>query len=219
MTSTIAHNLMIAFWTVLGAYFIYGARRAAMTQSQEANVHRLGRLAVMALAFTLIFSHWLSIGPFALRFVPKSVAVNVIRLVTVASGVAFTIWSRHCLGRYWSDNVALKVDHQLVQSGPYKYIRHPLYSGILLALLGSALVVGEGRGLIALSLVLISFWRKARREDALLARQFGTTYIHYRQQAGLFLPQPFRPEKADNSRVLQPKAPQSSEAWVGRVPK
>ena len=82
----------------------------------------------------------------------------------------------------------LKLDHQLIQTGPYALIRHPIYSGIMLALLGTALYLGQYRALLGLALFVAGLWWKARREEALLVTQFGDDYQRHRRRTGMFLP-------------------------------
>lgn len=84
--------------------------------------------------------------------------------------------------------MAIREDHQLIRSGPYARIRHPIYTGILAALAGSALVLGTFRGVAAFIFVLFALSYKARREEALLAREFGAAFDDHRRQTGYFLP-------------------------------
>jgi protein-S-isoprenylcysteine O-methyltransferase Ste14 len=102
--------------------------------------------------------------------------------------VAFAIWARHHIGRFWSASVALKTGHELIRSGPYRRIRHPIYTGILLALAGTTLAVGRYRGIVAFAIILASLIRKSKQEEALLAGQFGPAFEEHRRQTGFFLP-------------------------------
>ena len=74
-------------------------------------------------------------------------------LIMVAAGIAFAVWARHYLGRNWSGTVTVKQDHELIRSGPYRLVRHPIYTGLLLAILGTAVAFGEWRGLLAFALL------------------------------------------------------------------
>ena len=82
----------------------------------------------------------------------------------------------------------LKSDHQLVRSGPYHYLRHPIYSGVLLGILGTAIAVGEWRGVLALALMSANYFVKARREEHVLIEHFGAEYDEYRKQTGFLVP-------------------------------
>jgi protein-S-isoprenylcysteine O-methyltransferase Ste14 len=103
-------------------------------------------------------------------------------------GVALAIWARYCIGQYWSGRVTLKVDHKLIQSGPYAHLRHPIYTGLLLGIIGVVLLVGEWRCLAGLVLAIIELSRKAAKEEALLMSEFGTAYQEYRQRTGFLIP-------------------------------
>jgi protein-S-isoprenylcysteine O-methyltransferase Ste14 len=111
-----------------------------------------------------------------------------VALVFVVSGVMLAIWSRVLLGRNWSSVVQIKRDHELVEAGPYRYIRHPIYTGILLAFIGSAIQVGDVRGIFAVLIVLISFWRKLRMEERMLGETFGASYAAYRRRTKALVP-------------------------------
>jgi protein-S-isoprenylcysteine O-methyltransferase Ste14 len=122
------------------------------------------------------------------RFIPASDAAAWIGVVLTAAGVAIAIWARWHLGANWSGVVTLKEGHELIRSGPYRTIRHPIYTGILLALLGTAVAVGEVRGLLAVSIAWLSFYTKARREESFLTQEFGDRFGEHRRQTGMFLP-------------------------------
>ena len=84
--------------------------------------------------------------------------------------------------------VTLKQDHELIRSGPYRWVRHPIYTGLLLAVLGSAIALGEWRGLIALALVTAAFLRKIAIEERFLTEQFGGVYAHYSRKVPSLVP-------------------------------
>jgi protein-S-isoprenylcysteine O-methyltransferase Ste14 len=106
----------------------------------------------------------------------------------IVAGLAITVWARRHIGQFWSARVMLKEGHELIQSGPYARVRHPIYSGIFLAMLGTALFVGEWRALLGTAIFFVGHWLKARREETLLATQFGAAYDEYRQRTGSLLP-------------------------------
>ena len=84
--------------------------------------------------------------------------------------------------------MTIKVDHELVTSGPYRMVRHPIYTGLLLAFLGTAIARGEWRGLLAVALALWAFWRKSRVEERLMREQFGGAYEEYSQRVAALIP-------------------------------
>ena len=78
--------------------------------------------------------------------------------------------------------------HELIRTGPYARLRHPIYTGMLLALVGTALEIGKYRALAALGIFLIGFARKAKKEEELLAERFGTAFEEHKRLTGFFLP-------------------------------
>jgi protein-S-isoprenylcysteine O-methyltransferase Ste14 len=114
--------------------------------------------------------------------------VEWIAVALTAAGVGVAIWARWHLGANWSGVVTLKEGHELIRTGPYRSIRHPIYTGILLAILGTALAIGEVRGLVALAIAWGSFYFKARREESFLAQEFGPRFAEHQQHTGMFLP-------------------------------
>jgi protein-S-isoprenylcysteine O-methyltransferase Ste14 len=92
----------------------------------------------------------------------------------------------------WSGTVTLKEDHSLTRDGPYRFVRHPIYTGILLGILGSAIAEGEWRGLVGLGLITLSFLRKSTIEEQFLTAQFGDAYTRYRAEVAALIPWPRR---------------------------
>jgi protein-S-isoprenylcysteine O-methyltransferase Ste14 len=142
----------------------------------------------MGLAFVLLFAHRLDLGSLDLRFVPERTWLRASGILLTYLGAGIAIWARYSLGQYWSARVMLKVDHRLIRSGPYAYVRHPLYAGLLLAMVGTGLVVGEWRAVIGVVLGVLELSRKAAKEEALLATEFSEDYSEYRKHAGFLTP-------------------------------
>ncbi len=175
-------------WMVLCLYWILSALRTKPVKSRESLGQRLSYALPLALGLTLLFnshSHYSWLG---VRFAPDTTALAVTGVVFTAAGVALAMWSRLVLGENWSAAVSIRKDHELIRMGPYRAMRHPIYTGILLGLLGTALVVGEVRGLLALVILWLGFYRKARKEEAFLLREFGAGFEAHAKYTGMFLP-------------------------------
>jgi protein-S-isoprenylcysteine O-methyltransferase Ste14 len=99
-----------------------------------------------------------------------------------------TIWSRRTLGGNWSSEVAFKQGHELVKTGPYRYARHPIYTGLLLMCLGTAVAVGQFHSWLGLLILCVGFWIKLRQEESLLLQHFPTEYPVYRKQVKALVP-------------------------------
>ena len=132
-----------------------------------------------------------SFGVLSHRFLPDDVRVAWIGAVITALGVLFAIWARIHIGKYWSATVALKSDHQLIRTGPYARVRHPIYTGILLALAGTAVAIGCYAALVGLAIYFVAFWFKARKEEALLLGEFGPAFEEHCRSTCFFLPKLF----------------------------
>ncbi len=181
-------NLEIAPWYALAMYWAFSALRLKRIKVSEDPGGRLLHIGMMVLIFMLLYSERLALGPLGWRFVPDSTLVRNSGIALTFVGAAVAIWARYSLGQYWSGRVTLKEDHQLIRVGPYAYVRHPIYSGLLLAMAGTAFVIGEWRGVIAVLLAVVELSRKAAKEEALLATEFGDQYREYRRQAGFLTP-------------------------------
>jgi protein-S-isoprenylcysteine O-methyltransferase Ste14 len=172
---------LLLFWLVTGV-------RIKPAKQMERGGSRLTRMALTIFVFVFLLSHWGRIGWLAERFVPHSEAIAMLGALLTALGVGLAGWARYRLGTNWSSAVALKKGHELICAGPYARIRHPIYSGVLLGLLGTALAIGEWRGLVAFGVVFTSYFIKARKEEALLAREFGPAFDNHSSRTGMFLP-------------------------------
>jgi protein-S-isoprenylcysteine O-methyltransferase Ste14 len=179
-------------WYVFAAYWATTSLRVKPTKAQEKLADRLGTIVVMVVSFELLFTRSLRYGLLGERFASAESGIAWAGIVLTYLGVAIAIWARYCLGEYWSARVTLKEGHQIIRSGPYAFVRHPIYTGMLAAAAGTALVIGEWRGVLALALILISFWRKALREENMLTSEFGEAYAAYRRSTGFLVPRLIR---------------------------
>ena len=175
-------------WVVFLVYWLVSALKLKKVKQREARRERLFQVAFMAVAYTLVFDDTFGRGWLGTRFLPVSQALGRSGFVLTVAGVAFAIWARWHLGENWSGTVTLKEGHELIRSGPYRYIRHPIYTGMLLAFAGTVLTLCEYRGLISLAITIVSFYYKAKKEERFLAEEFGDSFREHRRQTGMFLP-------------------------------
>jgi protein-S-isoprenylcysteine O-methyltransferase Ste14 len=104
------------------------------------------------------------------------------------AGLAVALWARVILGRNWSGVVTLKEGHELVERGPYRFVRHPIYTGILTMFFATALVRGHVAGFAGVLLMFASFWIKLGREEKLMLQQFPERYAAYQHRAKRIIP-------------------------------
>ncbi len=181
------HDVTLA-WLVFLGYWAFSAIGTKRTTKRESVLGRAPHIFLVVLGAMLLFGDDVHIAFLDQRFLPRVPAVRDIGAVLTWIGILFAIWARYHIGQYWSGRVTLKEDHQLIRTGPYARIRHPIYTGIALAMFATALVVGEWRSLLGALLVLTAHVFKARKEESWLMEQFGEDYREYRRETGFLLP-------------------------------
>ena len=175
-------------WIVFAAYWVISARKLKAAKQREPYRERVVYIALMVTAYALTLNDRLSVGWLGKRFVPDSARIGAIGVALALVGIALAIWARWHLGQNWSATVTLKEGHELICTGPYRRIRHPIYTGMLVAFAGTALALGEYRGLIGLAMAVSSFFAKARKEERYLVQEFGAQFQQHIRHTGMFLP-------------------------------
>jgi len=177
----------VCWWSLLAVWLVllFAMKRA---KKRETPWERAQHLVPVVVGFWLLFGkqeHW---GWLNFQLLPQEPPVWMVGVILTAVGVAMSIWARLSLGANWSGTVTLKSGHQLIRHGLYRWIRHPIYTGILMAMAGSAIITGQLRGWLGLAVVLVSFYFKAKREESFLRQEFGAGYEDHARQTGMFLP-------------------------------
>ena len=187
MLDTIIGIIIPALWLAWLLYWWLSARNVKPTRWREPLKSQLLHRVPVILAFLLIAApRWVP-SVLARRFLPDGAFFPVLGTVLLAAGLGFSVWARRHLGRNWSAQVVVKEDHALVRTGPYKYVRHPIYTGILLALLGMAVAIGEWRGVVGLLLALVAFARKSGEEEKRMRETFPE-YSEYERETRALVP-------------------------------
>ncbi len=181
-----------SFFPVLWiAFLLYWQIKAAdtkTTQRLEPAASRILRaltflIAIVLLSTTRIPLPWLYLKLWPTGFWPFWLGAAV----TIA-GLLFAVWAREHLGSNWSRSVTIKQGHELITTGPYAVVRHPIYTGILTGFLGTAIALSQVRGFIAFVLVFLVLWLKLRIEEQWMRSQFGETYVTYSHQTAALVP-------------------------------
>jgi protein-S-isoprenylcysteine O-methyltransferase Ste14 len=177
-------------WLIWLIYWGISALNVKSAVRVESGLSRFGKYVLpLIIAVLLLQNYPVYRGTFlAERFVPAQLWVVWLGFALTIAGLAFACWARVILGRNWSGVVQLKQDHELIVRGPYSVVRHPIYTGLLLAFFGTAVGIGEWRGLIATAIVGVSFWRKLRLEEHWLTELFGEQYRAYMQRVKALIP-------------------------------
>ncbi|HTZ35055.1 MAG TPA: isoprenylcysteine carboxylmethyltransferase family protein [Stellaceae bacterium] len=172
-------------WIVGWTAAAYGVKRIRWREpAREAILNRGPVLLGVAILLT---PRW---WPAALtyRFVPGGPVLPVLGTLLVLGGLLFTVWARWHLGRNWSSTVAVKEAHTLVRSGPYRWVRHPIYSGLLAAFVGTALAIGAGYGFIGFALIFAGLLVKLLAEEARMRETFPAEYAEYCRHTARLIP-------------------------------
>jgi protein-S-isoprenylcysteine O-methyltransferase Ste14 len=185
------YHLALDLWTILGIIWLLGMLTTKRTVRTQPLGPRTFQIGLSFLAFYLAFTHTFQTGWLGLRLFPSSDSTSASGLALTFLGIAFAVWARLLLGRNWSSNVTLKQDHTLIRRGPYKIVRHPIYTGFLLAMLGTAMIVGEIRGLVAVGLLFLALWLKLNMEERFMIEQFGPEYRQYQSEVKGLIPYVF----------------------------
>lgn len=175
-------------WILTVIVWLIGALATKPTARRQPSSSRWFDIAVAWLAALLLFRNKWQFGLLVRRFVPDSHSVLWLGVVLTIAGLILAIAARLFLGGNWSATVTIKQGHTLVRRGPYAIVRHPIYSGILLAVLGTALAIGEIRALMGASLVLLILVHKINWEERFMTEQFGASYAEYRRHVKALIP-------------------------------
>jgi protein-S-isoprenylcysteine O-methyltransferase Ste14 len=180
--------LFQVMWLSWAAWWLALSRNVKRTTRHEPMGSRLLHIVPLTLAMALL---WPSHSPTPLlgtRILPLAAWPFWIGGMLTAIGLLFAVWARHHIGTNWSGSVTIKQDHQLVIGGPYALVRHPIYTGLLLAVAGSALAQGELRSVLALGLACGAVWRKVRLEERWMRERFGSPYDEYSRRVPALVP-------------------------------
>lgn len=178
-----------ALWLAWVIYWAVAAANVKSAQRREPLWSRSLHFIPMILAAALLTLPSIPEAPLlSRRFVADTDFACWGGCLLIAAGLGFSVWARIHLGRNWSGRISVKQDHELIQTGPYAIVRHPIYTGLLVAIGGSALSLGEWRGLVAVALMLVSFWRKLTVEERWMVTAFGERYRRYRGQTSALIP-------------------------------
>jgi protein-S-isoprenylcysteine O-methyltransferase len=174
--------LIYAFWLILIGYLIVSAI-GVKPDSQGHLLQSFGLLLAIIVSFLLPHLPMFNF----LNFAPVNPVVSSIGVILCGAGMAFLVWARQHLGKNWSQTVSVKVGHDLVTSGPYRYVRHPMYTGGFVAAIGSAIVCGGAWILLLVILGVIFLWRVGA-EDRLMAQLFPNEFPDYKKRTKALIP-------------------------------
>jgi protein-S-isoprenylcysteine O-methyltransferase Ste14 len=185
-------NLIIAIWGLWALSWFIAAAWASRAEARPVVGSQLLYRIVTIAGVIALFSQrrWAGAdAPGLDRLWDPPAAVNGAMVVLTAMGFGFCWWARLHLGRLWSSSVTRKHDHHVVDTGPYALVRHPIYTGIIIASLATAVVQGTAVALAGVGLITLGCWIKARLEEQFLRAELGPdAYDAYASRTGMLFP-------------------------------
>ena len=174
-------------WVAWGIYWLISARSNKTTQQRESAASRWAHVIPLIVGGVLIGWRRMPWPLLTHRLWPVTFTSYCIGVALLAGGLLFSVWARVHIGRNWSGTVTVKQDHELIRSGPYALVRHPIYTGLLTAVLGTALV-NNLLGLIVVVVVLAYFYYCGTVEERNLAATFPQAYPEYKSRTKMLIP-------------------------------
>ena len=189
MIAFIEHWISYLWLAFIVIWWLAAASSKRSVQRQSGGSRLLQSLIVLiGLIFVFNLGQAITHGWMLRQIVPRTEAWVLAGAALTVAGMLFSVWARAVLGRNWSGRVTIKQDHELISRGPYAFVRHPIYTGMLAALLGTALVYGEARCFAGLLICGFGLWLKSQTEEQFMIQQFGEQYVHYRQRVRALVP-------------------------------
>lgn len=175
-------------WEAVAIVWLVGLAFTKPTVRSQSMGTQVFHMVLAFLGFALLGSHWFDGGWMGVRFVPDVEQVKLVALALTVAGCLFAIWARLSLGGNWSGRATVKAGHELVTQGPYAVTRHPIYTGLMTAVVGTGLAVGEMRCIIGFIVILLALMVKMSQEEKLMMQAFPAAYPAYRQRVKALVP-------------------------------
>jgi protein-S-isoprenylcysteine O-methyltransferase Ste14 len=181
-------EIICVCWVAFWIYWTFRELRWRRSKRKAALTFTVLNSGLLYLGFIMVLLGRSAPSLLGLLLLPQATPIQITGTVFAIVGVGFAIWSRQSLSNNWSRNVAILENQQFIHSGSYTIVRHPIYTGILLALLGSTLVSSTLGSLLGFVFAIISLWQKARMEEKLLITEFGQQYVNYQREVRFLIP-------------------------------
>lgn len=186
--SLVTFPILPICWGIFFVVWVLAALFAKRTIYRQTGSERLRYMGVIVIAWFLLFRGHRFPYPFNVHIIARTDSIIVASSILCVLGLVLCLWARAVLGRNWSGTVTLKENHELIVRGPYRLVRHPIYTGLLAMLLATAIQQGHIAGLIGVVLAFVSFWIKSSFEEELMLKQFPTQYPAYRERVKRIIP-------------------------------
>jgi protein-S-isoprenylcysteine O-methyltransferase Ste14 len=172
-------------WIAFSAYWTAASKNSAAAKRSESVKSTALHQTILNVALLLLF---IPVPGLMWRFRPDAFLFVPVGLGVQAAFILLAVWARRHLGRNWSAEVRVAEGHELVTTGPYRRVRHPIYTAVLGMFIGTALVSGRLHALVGVVLLAVAYVRKIRLEDERMSEEFGAAYGEYRRTSWAMVP-------------------------------
>lgn len=185
---TLFFNIIRGCWITFAVVWVLAAAVTKRSVYRESSRRRMRYWLFLLIGYLLLAKGHRCPFPFNAMVVPGTEISAGIGAVLCLAGLFFCLWARTTLGRNWSGTITLKQEHELIEHGPYQLVRHPIYTGLLTMLLGTAIAFGHLAGFLGVLFVFVSFWIKLADEEILMLQHFPDEYAAYQQRVRRIIP-------------------------------
>ena len=179
-------QLINTCWVVFLCYWIAQARAVKAAAERQSPAAKLAHRLPLWVGIILLF--FPEADPFRVRILPSLEAVRWFGALMCVPGVLLAIWARRTLADNWSADVEFKQGHKLVVRGPYRFMRPPIYTSLLMMALGTAIKSGQMAGFVGVGFFLLGFWIKLKQEEQVMHRHFPEEYPAYKLRVKALVP-------------------------------
>ena len=182
-------NIAYSLWTLIFLVWLFFSFSNKQTTKREGLGEQFVALALLFVSFALLFNPQVVVNIFGEKGIGQNPLLGIVGDFLTLVSVLFAIWARVILGKNWSGAViTVKKDHQLIQTGPYAYVRHPIYTGFIFAAFGTALTIGLSGSFVAAEVMVLAFLIRMPREEEFMTQQFPEEYPLYKQRVKKIIP-------------------------------
>ena len=186
--SLVTFPVIATCWGIFFVVWVVAAISTKRTVYHESSTRRLRYLIPILIGWYLLFRGRRFPYPLNVQIIPHANAILIAASILCVGGLGICLWARAVLGRNWSGTITLKENHELIVRGPYRFVRHPIYTGLLAMMIATAIAQGHLAGMIGVVLVCVSFWIKLSDEEAVMLKQFPEQYAAYRHRVKRLIP-------------------------------
>ena len=185
--ATVSDKIILGCWIAFVVYWIVSAQRSKAVAERQSLFSALAHRLPVGLGWWMLAYPALP-PPMNFVVIPRADLTRLVGVLICVYGLFFTIWARRTLAGNWSSDVTFKRNHELIRTGPYRFVRHPIYTGLLIMSLGTAIEVGRLHCWLSIGLTGIGFWIKLSQEERLLLRHFPNDYPAYQKAVKALVP-------------------------------